>query len=93
MIRLESGGSDCTMEAGFRENSVYSAYTLGPVSISSPNRTRLSALNILGTPVVPSMAVTEPRIYMTRPRLSLANVAAVTNKSPVITRLHNVCRC
>ena len=27
MIRLESGGSDCTMEAGFRENSVYSAYT------------------------------------------------------------------
>ena len=28
MIRLESGGSDCTMEAGFRENSVYSAYTL-----------------------------------------------------------------
>ena len=27
MIRLESGSSDCTMEAGFRENSVYSAYT------------------------------------------------------------------
>jgi len=27
MIRPESGGSDCTMEAGFRENSVYSTYT------------------------------------------------------------------
>ena len=27
MIRLESGGSDRTMEAGFRENSVYSTYT------------------------------------------------------------------
>jgi len=27
MIRLESGGSDCTMAAGFRENSVYSANT------------------------------------------------------------------
>jgi hypothetical protein len=26
MTRLESGGSDRTMEAGFRENSVYSAY-------------------------------------------------------------------
>jgi len=25
MIRLESSGSDCTMEAGFRENSVYSS--------------------------------------------------------------------
>jgi tRNA pseudouridine32 synthase/23S rRNA pseudouridine746 synthase len=29
MIRLESSGSDCTMGAGFRENSVYSTYTLG----------------------------------------------------------------
>jgi len=28
MIRLESSGSDCTVEAGFRENSVYSTYTL-----------------------------------------------------------------
>ena len=27
MIRLESGGSDRTMEAGFKENSVYSTYT------------------------------------------------------------------
>ena len=27
MTRLESGGSDRTMEAGFRENSVYSTYT------------------------------------------------------------------
>ncbi len=27
MIRLESGGSDRTMEAGFRENGVYSTYT------------------------------------------------------------------
>jgi len=27
MIRLESSGSDCTVEAGFRENSVYSTYT------------------------------------------------------------------
>ena len=27
MIRLESSGSDCTMGAGFRENSVYSTYT------------------------------------------------------------------
>ena len=27
MIRLESGGSDRTLEAGFRENSVYSTYT------------------------------------------------------------------
>jgi cytochrome c-type protein NapC len=29
MIRLESGGSDRTMEAGFRENSVYSTHTPG----------------------------------------------------------------
>ena len=28
MIRLESSGNDCTMGAGFRENSVYSTYTL-----------------------------------------------------------------
>jgi len=27
MIRLESSGNDCTMGAGFRENSVYSTYT------------------------------------------------------------------
>jgi len=27
MIRLESSGSDCTVEVGFRENSVYSTYT------------------------------------------------------------------
>jgi hypothetical protein len=27
MIRLESSGSDCTMGAGFRENSIYSTYT------------------------------------------------------------------
>jgi len=27
MTRLESGGSVRTMEAGFRENSVYSTYT------------------------------------------------------------------
>jgi len=27
MIELESSGSDYTVEAGFRENSVYSTYT------------------------------------------------------------------
>jgi len=27
MIRLESSGSNCTVEAGFRGNSVYSTYT------------------------------------------------------------------
>jgi hypothetical protein len=27
MIRLEGSGSDCTMGAGFREDSVYSTYT------------------------------------------------------------------
>ena len=30
MIRLESSGNDCTMGAGFRENSFYSTYTQRP---------------------------------------------------------------
>jgi hypothetical protein len=32
MIRLESGGSDRTLEAGFRENSVYSTYILAALA-------------------------------------------------------------
>jgi hypothetical protein len=31
MLRLEGSGSDCTMGAGFREDSVYSTYTLLPM--------------------------------------------------------------
>ena len=34
MIRLESSGSDFTMEAGFRENSLYSTYT--PLALPVP---------------------------------------------------------
>jgi hypothetical protein len=39
MIRLESSGNDCTMGAGFRENSVYSTYT----SVAWPASGLLSA--------------------------------------------------
>lgn len=45
LIRLESSGRDCTMGAGSRENSVYSAYTpqcqLGTVEDCTRTQTRL----------------------------------------------------